>query len=158
MLHVDDEAPNDPGPNTPTVSDPDEDGSPEHPFDMIQEAIDASCGRNHRDRASGQVFRERQLSRQEHHGDKFGAGRTVCGFFDTVIDGNDLGPVVTFEGGEGPGGTLSGFVLTHGKGTEARRDSLPQQQSDDQQLSDCWQPGTPVTPAAWWRAGTAIAC
>lgn len=42
IWYVDDDAPNDPGPGDPTVSDPDENGSAEHPFDAIQEAIDAS--------------------------------------------------------------------------------------------------------------------
>ena len=32
---VDDDAPNDPSPNNPAISDPNEDGSPEHPFDEI---------------------------------------------------------------------------------------------------------------------------
>jgi predicted outer membrane repeat protein len=41
-LHVDDDAPEDPGPGDPTVSDPDEDGSVEHPFDDIQEAVDVA--------------------------------------------------------------------------------------------------------------------
>jgi hypothetical protein len=36
---VDDDAPNDPGPGDPEISDPDEDGSPEHPYDAIQEGI-----------------------------------------------------------------------------------------------------------------------
>jgi len=40
--YVDDDAPNDPGPGDPTISDPLEDGSPEHPFDVIQEGIDAA--------------------------------------------------------------------------------------------------------------------
>ena len=40
--HVDDDAPNDPGPGDPSVSDPLEDGSSEHPFDAIQEGIDAA--------------------------------------------------------------------------------------------------------------------
>ena len=40
--HVDDDAPNDPGPGDPAISDPLEDGSPEHPFDAIQESIDAA--------------------------------------------------------------------------------------------------------------------
>ncbi|MBU0640405.1 MAG: right-handed parallel beta-helix repeat-containing protein [Planctomycetes bacterium] len=40
--HVDDDAPNDPGPGDPTVSDPLEDGSASHPFDAIQEGIDAA--------------------------------------------------------------------------------------------------------------------
>ncbi len=40
VWHVDDDAPNDPGPGDPLVSDPWEDGSVERPFDAIQEAID----------------------------------------------------------------------------------------------------------------------
>jgi hypothetical protein len=41
-IYVDDDAPNDPGPGDPAVSDPLEDGSAEHPFDAIQEGIDAA--------------------------------------------------------------------------------------------------------------------
>ncbi len=40
FIYVDDDAPNDPGPGDTDVSDPDENGSPQHPFDSIQEAID----------------------------------------------------------------------------------------------------------------------
>jgi hypothetical protein len=40
--YVDDDAPNDPGPGDPMVSDPQEDGSAAHPFDAIQEGIDAA--------------------------------------------------------------------------------------------------------------------
>jgi hypothetical protein len=39
-IYVDDDAPADPGPGDPTVPDPNEDGSYEHPFDAIQKAID----------------------------------------------------------------------------------------------------------------------
>ncbi len=41
--YVDDDAPNDPGPGDPTISDPLEDGSPDHPFDAIQEGIAAAA-------------------------------------------------------------------------------------------------------------------
>jgi len=41
-LYVDDDAPNDPGPGDPSISDPLEDGTQAHPFDAIQEAIDAA--------------------------------------------------------------------------------------------------------------------
>jgi len=41
-LYVDDDAEDDPGPGDPQVSDPSEDGSAEHPYDTIQEAIDAA--------------------------------------------------------------------------------------------------------------------
>ena len=42
MIHVDDDATYDPGPGDPMASDPDEDGSAAHPFDAIQEGIDAA--------------------------------------------------------------------------------------------------------------------
>ena len=42
VFYVDDDAPTDPAPNNPQISDPYEDGSPEHPYDTIQEAIDAA--------------------------------------------------------------------------------------------------------------------
>lgn len=41
-LFVDDDAPGDPGPRDPLVSDPQEDGTYNHPFDSIQEAIDSA--------------------------------------------------------------------------------------------------------------------
>jgi cysteine-rich repeat protein len=40
--HVDDDAPLDPGPGDPNISDPDEDGSASHPFDRVQEALDVA--------------------------------------------------------------------------------------------------------------------
>ena len=39
-LYVDDNATNDPGPGDPNISDPNENGSVEHPFDSIQKAIE----------------------------------------------------------------------------------------------------------------------
>ena len=42
VLYLDDDAVNDPGPNDPTLSDPIEDGSLAHPFDSVQEALDAA--------------------------------------------------------------------------------------------------------------------
>ncbi|MHC4538507.1 MAG: phosphodiester glycosidase family protein [Planctomycetota bacterium] len=115
MLYVDGEAPNDPGPNTSAISDPGEDGSLEHPFDMIQEAIDASCDGTTVIVRAGRYFENINL---------LGKNITVTSWeppepyvvSDTVIDGNNLGPVVTFESGEGPGCTLSGLVLTRGRG------------------------------------------
>jgi hypothetical protein len=41
-IYVDDNAPNDPGAGNPLVSDPLENGTQEHPFDAIQQAIDAA--------------------------------------------------------------------------------------------------------------------
>ena len=42
IWYVDDNAPGDPAPHTPDVGDPAENGSHAHPFDAIQEAIDAA--------------------------------------------------------------------------------------------------------------------
>ena len=42
VLYVDDDAASDPGPGDLNVSDPEEDGTPEHPFDSVQEAIDVA--------------------------------------------------------------------------------------------------------------------
>ncbi len=43
LIYVDNDAPGDPAPYYTGVSDPLEDGSTEHPFDAIQEAIDWAC-------------------------------------------------------------------------------------------------------------------
>jgi hypothetical protein len=43
VIYVDDDAPHDPGPGDPLISDPLEDGSAGHPFDEIQEALDAAA-------------------------------------------------------------------------------------------------------------------
>jgi len=117
-LYVDNEAPNDPGPNMWAISDPDEDGSPEHPFDTVQEAIDASCDGTTVIVRPGRYFENINVRAKNITVTSSEPGEPYV-VSDTVIDGNDLGPVVTFEGGAGPGGTLSGFVLTRGKGTEA---------------------------------------
>ena len=42
VIYVDDDAPNDPGPGDPSSSDPLENGTADHPFDAIQEGIDAA--------------------------------------------------------------------------------------------------------------------
>jgi len=42
QIYVDDDAPADPGPGDPSISDPLEDGSPAHPYDSIRKAVDAA--------------------------------------------------------------------------------------------------------------------
>ncbi|MBI1826846.1 MAG: right-handed parallel beta-helix repeat-containing protein [Planctomycetes bacterium] len=41
-IYIDDDAPGDPGPGNPMVSDPLEDGSAQHPYDSIQKAVNRS--------------------------------------------------------------------------------------------------------------------
>lgn len=117
-LHVDDDALNDPGPYNSQMSDPLEDGSEEHPFDAIQEAIEGAD-------ESGTI--------RVHEGtywetiDFQGKNIKVSGFNPytppakafPVIDANYTGTVVTFAQGEDSHCELSGFVLTRGSGIKA---------------------------------------
>jgi len=111
-FYVDDDAADDPGPDDATWSDPKEDGTVEHPFDRIQEAIDeASDG--------AQVV----VNPGTYHEyiDLGGKSLLVTGINPAakgypVVDGNGVGPVVRFTQQEDPNCTLSGFVITGGRG------------------------------------------
>jgi hypothetical protein len=113
VIHVDDNAPADPGPGNPAVSDPKEDGTSEHPFDLIEDAVEVA-------RNGSTVF--------VHAGtyyetiDLLGKRITLTGFDPAdanamawpTIDGNGAGPVVSFTHGESSDCRLSGLVLTGG--------------------------------------------
>ncbi len=108
---VDDDAPGDPGPGDPFVSDPDEDGSTAHPFDRMQEAIDAA--------SNGDTVLV--LAGTYHESIDF-LGKAIVvtsasGPALTIID-FEYGPnsVVTFENTEGRNSVLSGFTITGGSG------------------------------------------
>ncbi len=108
VLHVDDDAPNDRGPNDNTVSDPLEDGSAEHPYDAIQEAIVAAGDGDEILVAPGTYHETINL-----------LGRAVTlhgvgGAAVTTIDAQASGTAVTCDGGEGPGTVIRGFTITHG--------------------------------------------
>ena len=115
VLYVDDHAGEDPGPQDPNVSDPQENGMAEHPFDSIQEAIEVAA-----DGASvivrPGVYRETI--------DFLGKSIQVIGTDPNdaanmplpVIDGSDHGPVVMFANSEDPNCLLMGFVITQGTG------------------------------------------
>lgn len=112
-IHVDDDAPNDPRPGDPDVSDPQEDGSQAHPFDCIQEAIDAAIDRGTVLVAEGTYveninFRGENIkltSTDPHDPDVVAA---------TIIDGNNVDSVVTFTGTENETCVLSGFTIQNG--------------------------------------------
>ena len=118
-IYVDDDAPNDPGPWTATVSDPQENGAPEHPFDMIQEGIDVALeGATVAVRAG--TYRECIELR--------GRNITVTGLNRSeppvrkalaVLDADYADTPVTFKRGEDANCVLSGFVITRGKGDTA---------------------------------------
>jgi|GEM_PF-4517053 len=115
--YVDCAGPNDPCPDDPACSDPDEDGSLEHPYDSIQKAIDAVPEN------SRVVVRD---------GTYWGAGNRDIVFIDAkpvwvmaenghhgcIIDcaGTESDPrrAFIFTAGEGPGCIVDGFTITNG--------------------------------------------
>jgi Leucine-rich repeat (LRR) protein len=113
-LYVDDNAPNDPEPNDSSVSDPDEDGTPAHPFDSIQEAIEVAAN------GTTVVVGEGSYAEQL---DFLGKSITVIGSWlldpnvasEPGLDGDGAGPLVTFTGGEDANCTLAGLRIQGGR-------------------------------------------
>lgn len=104
-FYVDDDAPGDPGPNDPAVSDPCENGTGEHPFDAIQEAIDAAIDRDTIMVLPGTYaedinFLGKNITLTSTHPTE---SSTVK---NTTIDG-----FVRFRGTEDPNCTLTGFNI-----------------------------------------------
>ncbi|MCX5638017.1 MAG: DUF1565 domain-containing protein [Planctomycetota bacterium] len=99
-FYVDDDAPNDPGPGDPSVSDPLENGTEIHPFDTIQEAIDAATSGDNVLVAQG-TYREKVIMKDGV--DLQGAGAEV-----TIIDSYRSFAVVTGANNC----RLDGFTIT----------------------------------------------
>ena len=118
VIHVDDDAPNDPCHYNSDIGDPLEDGTEEHPFDAIQEAIERAD--------EGGTVRVHEGTYWETI-DFLGKNIKVSGLNPyaspakafPVIDANYMGTVVTFNQGEHANCELSGFVLTRGLGSMA---------------------------------------
>ncbi len=112
-IHVDDNAPADPGPDDSAVSDPLENGTREHPFDSIREAIDAAD-------KGATLFVHAGTYRETI--DFLGKQIELTGFDPNdpnqaawpVLDGDGNGPVVNFTHGEDANCVLMGFVITGG--------------------------------------------
>jgi len=113
-IYVDDDAPRDLGPNDPTVSDPNENGSPDHPFDVIQEAIDVAVDGSTIIVLEGSYYENINLT---------GKNITLtCRdpndpnvVANTIIDGKGIGSVFTLINGEDANCVLAGFTVTHGR-------------------------------------------
>ncbi len=110
MWYVDDDAPNDPGPDDPAVSDPLEDGSPEHPFDAIQEGIDAAADGNEVLLADGIYTGEGNTEL-----DPLGKPITVRGMSgiaeDCVIDGGHYDSGFYLHSGETPATVIADLTI-----------------------------------------------
>jgi hypothetical protein len=102
----------------PTQSDPREDGTSEHPFDQIQEAIEVAA-----EGASIIVHPGLYHERIDFLGKSIRLiGIEVnepSGATWPVIDGDGADTVVTFAGGEDPNSMLLGFTITGGRAQSA---------------------------------------
>ena len=118
VIHVDDDAESDPGSYDLALSDPEENGTPEHPFDEIQEAIEVAD--------EFAVIRVHEGTYWETI-DFLGKCVNVMGIDPNVlepqsfpvINASAMGPVVTFANQENANCRMSGFVLTGGYGQQA---------------------------------------
>ncbi len=113
-IHVDDNAPGDPGPGDTAVSDPLEDGTIAHPFDAIQEGINAAVYGDTVLVADGLYTGEGNRD-MNFNGKRITVG-SENGPGECVIDGegswNELHTAFLFDSGEGPYSILRGFTIT----------------------------------------------
>lgn len=116
-FYIDDNAPLDPGPGDPSIGDPLENGSSAHPFDAIQEAIDALPLNNH---PYVILVRRGVYTGAGNKNIRFGGRRlrlqSVAGPSNTIIDlqnsPTDRG--FRFEDQETRQSVLDGFTITNG--------------------------------------------
>ncbi len=116
--YVDDDAPGDPLPFYPTVSDPLEDGSAGHPFDSVQEAIDAAADGDTIIVTPGHYLSPDPWAYAElqFRGKSIRVVSSKPTDF-TVADQTILCGVVIFDGTEDPNCLLQGFkIQNHGYG------------------------------------------
>ena len=113
VYYVDDDAPGDPGPGNPDISDPLEDGSSLHPFDSIQEAINAVV-----DEAVINVLDGTYTglgNRDIDFGGKAINLRSWNGSVGCIIDCEGLGRCFDFHSGETKQTIVAGFTITNGQ-------------------------------------------
>ena len=112
VIYVDDDAPLDPGAQDTSVSDEDEDGTFEHPYDAIQEAIVAAA-----DGDTVIVLAGTYTGEGNFNIDLLGKTITVrseSGAATCTIDCGSNGRGFEIASGEGAATVLSGFTITNG--------------------------------------------
>jgi hypothetical protein len=117
-IHVDDDAPADPGPDDSAVGDPRENGTLEHPFDSIRDAIAVAT-------KGATIFVHAGTYRETI--DLLGKAIVLTGFDPSdpnragwpVIDGDGAGPVVNLSHGEMPNCVLTGLIIAGGRSQSA---------------------------------------
>ncbi len=112
-IHVDDDSPSDPQPDDVAGSDPQEDGSADHPFDRIQEAIDVAADQTIVLVHPGTYRENIDFLGKRIHVIGADLGNSLAPY--PTIAGAGPGPVVRFNHGEGPNSRLAGFVITDSK-------------------------------------------
>lgn len=113
VYYVDDDAAGDPGLYNPDVSDPNEDGSPDHPFDRIEEAIGESIGGDTVIVRPGSYYENITINKEISLTGSDPNDSSVVE--STVIDGQQAGSVITIADVNEPGGCqISGLTITNG--------------------------------------------
>jgi len=112
-IYVDDDNPNDPGPGDSNISDPNENGSVEHPFDSIQKAINFALDTEEIVVLPGIYTGEG--NRDIDFGGKILTVRSLSGPAACVIDCQGLGRSFNLHSGEGRDSLLEGFTIINGK-------------------------------------------
>ena len=116
IIHVDDNASHDPGPNDITVSDPNEDGTDAHPFDCIQEAIEVAGQQAKVLVRDGIYYEILNMMGKNIDVNSFDPNMPEEILAYPIIDANNAGTVITFDQEEDLNCLISGFVLRGGFG------------------------------------------
>jgi len=111
-IYIDDDGPHDPGPGVPWYSDPNEDGTAEHPFDAIQEGIDAAIPGDVVMLRDG-VYAGTGNKNLEFHGRAITVrgehGPAAC-----IINCEQRGRAFYFADGESTAARVDGLTITNG--------------------------------------------